>query len=191
MKYSLIILSILFCEFTCVAQDQQPTQLKDSAVSIYSFTVDSIGSKQKIAISRFQKKRILIVNTAILDKNFSQLFELKKLQEQNKDNLIVLLFPSNDFNTEPANEKQIAAFLSSNGLPFIVAAKTHVKGKAIHPIYEWLTQKTKNGVKDSEVSGSFQKYMIDEDGQLEQVFTSTQRPYSNKEVKAAIEKTKK
>ncbi len=33
------------------------------------------------------------------------------------------------------------------------------------PIYQWLTQKSENGVKDSEIEWNFQKYMIDENGQ--------------------------
>jgi glutathione peroxidase len=44
--------------------------------------------------------------------------------------------------------------------------KISFKGDDMHPIYQWLTQKAQNGVMDSEVGWNFQKYMIDEDGQL-------------------------
>ena len=41
-----------------------------------------------------------------------------------------------------------------------------VKGDDIHPLYAWLTQKEQNGVMDSEVTWNFQKYLIDEEGNL-------------------------
>ena len=44
-----------------------------------------------------------------------------------------------------------------------------VKGKDMHPLYQFLTQKSKNGVMDSKVSWNFQKYLIGKDGHLEKV----------------------
>ena len=41
-----------------------------------------------------------------------------------------------------------------------------VKGDYMHPLYAWLTSKSKNGVLDSEVGWNFQKYLIDEKGNL-------------------------
>ena len=36
----------------------------------------------------------------------------------------------------------------------------------MHPLYQWLTSKSENGVMDSKVSWNFQKYLIDENGNL-------------------------
>jgi glutathione peroxidase len=44
--------------------------------------------------------------------------------------------------------------------------KISVKGDEQHPLYRWLTQKEENGLEDSKVSWNFQKYMIDENGNL-------------------------
>ena len=48
-------------------------------------------------------------------------------------------------------------------------SKISVKGKDMHPLYQFLTQKSKNGVMDSKVSWNFQKYLIGKDGHLEKV----------------------
>ena len=44
-----------------------------------------------------------------------------------------------------------------------------VKGKEMHPLYQFLTQKAQNGLLDSEVEWNFQKYLINEKGELVKV----------------------
>ena len=55
------------------------------------------------------------------------------------------------------------------------------------PIYHWLTEKKYNNLKDSEVKWNFQKYLIDEKGNLVAVFDPRTKPMSP-EIVAAIEK---
>jgi glutathione peroxidase len=50
----------------------------------------------------------------------------------------------------------------------------------MHPLYQWLTSKEKNGVTDSEVSWNFQKYLIDEKGNLADVIPPKEKPTSEK-----------
>jgi glutathione peroxidase len=54
--------------------------------------------------------------------------------------------------------------------------KISVKGDDIHPLYQWLTEKSKNGVLDSEVSWNFQKYLIDENGNLVKMVSPKVKP---------------
>jgi len=54
--------------------------------------------------------------------------------------------------------------------------KISVKGKDIHPVYQWLTEKSLNGVSDSKVQWNFQKYLIDENGTLVSVLTPRTAP---------------
>jgi len=61
--------------------------------------------------------------------------------------------------------------------------KISVKGKDIHPLYQWLTEKSKNGVENSEVKWNFQKYLIDENGKLIDVLYSKEKPESEKSLK--------
>ena len=49
--------------------------------------------------------------------------------------------------------------------------KISVKGSDMHVLYQFLTQKSKNGLKDSEVEWNFQKYLIDEKGYLAAVMS--------------------
>jgi glutathione peroxidase len=55
-------------------------------------------------------------------------------------------------------------------------AKISVKGDDQHSLYQWLTNKEKNGVSDSEVKWNFQKYLISADGKLEKVIPPKTRP---------------
>jgi glutathione peroxidase len=48
-------------------------------------------------------------------------------------------------------------------------AKISVKGNDMHPVYRFLTRKEENGKLDSEVTWNFQKYLLNEDGELEKV----------------------
>ena len=60
-------------------------------------------------------------------------------------------------------------------------SKISVKGKEMHPIYQFLTMKTLNGVEDSDVAWNFQKYLIGEEGKLEKVISPKTLP-TDKEV---------
>ena len=55
-------------------------------------------------------------------------------------------------------------------------SKISVKGKKMHPVYEFLTKKSKNGVLDSSVSWNFQKYLINPDGRLAKVISPSTLP---------------
>jgi len=58
--------------------------------------------------------------------------------------------------------------------------KISVKGDDMDPVYLWLTSKIKNGKMDSEVKWNFQKYMIDEKGNLVDIAYSKEKPMSDK-----------
>src|SRR5690606_30944299 len=80
-------------------------------------------------------------------------------------------FPANDFmSQEPGTNEEIAVFCELNyGVTFPMMSKISVKGSDMHPLYQFLTQESQNGFADSEVEWNFQKYLINEKGQLEKV----------------------
>lgn len=81
---------------------------------------------------------------------------------------------------EPGSNEEIATFCERNyGVSFPMSEKISVKGKNQAPIYQWLTSKQYNGVKDSKVKWNFQKYLIDENGKLLEVFKSSVNPMSD------------
>jgi glutathione peroxidase len=46
----------------------------------------------------------------------------------------------------------------------------------MHPLYKFLTNKDKNGYKNSSVKWNFQKYLIDEQGYLVKIIPSKTKP---------------
>lgn len=156
--------------------------------SIYDFKVAALDGGT-IDFSAFKGKKILIVNTASKCGFTPQYEELEKLYETHKDNLVIVGFPANNFMyQEPGDSKQIAEFCQKNyGVTFVMAAKISVKGKTMAPIYQWLTNKDYNHFDNTSVSWNFQKYLIDEKGNLVAVFSPKTKPLSDEIVKA-IEK---
>lgn len=137
---------------------------------------------EKLDISTFQGKKVLFVNTASKCGYTPQYKELQSLSEKYKHKLIVVGFPCNQFGgQEPGSQKEIVQFCQKNyGVTFQLTEKIKVKGSEQHPIYQWLTQKQLNGLKDSKVNWNFQKYLLDEKGQLIEVFGSSTQPLSKK-----------
>ena len=114
-------------------------------------------------------KKILIVNTAS-DCGYTQQYEeLEKLHQQYKDSLVVIAFPANDFkDQEKGDNEEIASFCQKNyGVSFLLARKTNVvAGRDQHPIFTWLSDKSKNGWNDQAPTWNFCKYLLDEEGNL-------------------------
>lgn len=142
----------------------------------YSF-VKSDGTV--INLSSYQGKKILIVNLATESEHAMQIAQLQQLQDQHSDSLIVIGFPSNSFGNEVKSDLEITPFLRSQyGATFPVAIKGDVKGENIQPLFEWLTSSELNGQITTSVSGDFQKYLIDSDGELIGVFRPQVSPLS-------------
>lgn len=156
--------------------------------SIYDFKVAGLEGGT-IDFSKFRGKKILIVNTASECGNTPQYADLEKLHEKYKDKLVIVGFPANDFGAqEPGNNQEIATFCKKNyKVKFPMAAKISVKGDEKAPIYQWLTEKKYNGYMDSDVKWNFQKYLINEKGELVAIFAHRTNP-SSEEITAAIEK---
>jgi len=151
--------------------------------SIYDFKVETIDGKT-FDFSTLKGKKIMIVNTASKCGLTPQYEELEKLYSDfgAGGDFVILGFPANNFmNQEPGTNEEIQVFCSENyGVTFPMMSKISVKGKDIHPLYKWLTTKELNGVKDSEVTWNFQKYLIDEKGNLFEVIPPREKPTSEK-----------
>ena len=185
MKLNLlpIVCGLLFISCQNQAQTKKETKsTPDSQVmakgDIYSFKVKDIEGKE-FDFESLRGKKVMIVNTASKCGLTPQYKELQALYEQFKDSDFVIIgFPANDFmEQEPGSEKEIAAFCERNyGVTFPMMSKVSVKGKEMEPVYQYLTQKSQNGVKDSEVEWNFQKYLINKDGHLEKVISPRVSP---------------
>ena len=185
MKVSKLILFFLIG--IMIGKAQTKKQMNDQ--TIYQFEVEDITGKA-FPLSNLQGKKVMIVNTASKCGLTPQYKELEALYQQYKDkDFIIIGFPANNFlGQEPGSNEQIASFCSINyGVTFPMMSKISVKGKNMHPLYQFLTQKSKNGVEDSKVKWNFQKYLIGRDGKLEKVIDPKTLPSSD-EVTQWIEK---
>jgi glutathione peroxidase len=129
-------------------------------------------------------KKIMVVNTASKCGLTPQYKDLQALYVEYKDKgLVIIGFPANDFmKQEPGSNEEIGAFCQKNyGVTFPMMSKITVKGNEMHPIYQFLTQKAKNGLEDSEVEWNFQKYLLNEKGELEKVMSPRTNP-NDKEI---------
>lgn len=150
---------------------ENPTHLMTQDKGIYQFKVQDLYGKP-FDFSQLKGKKVMIVNTASECGLTPQYEELQKLYELFQDSDFEIIgFPANNFGgQEPGSDEEIAQFCEQNyGVSFPMMSKISVKGADMHPIYQYLTQKSQNGVQDSEVQWNFQKYLLDEEGQLVKV----------------------
>jgi glutathione peroxidase len=141
--------------------------------TIYQFKVKDLYGKE-FDFSTLKGKKILIVNTASECGLTPQYKDLEAIYEKYKDkNFVIVGFPANNFGSqEPGSNEEIAKFCEKNyGVTFPMMSKISVKGKDMTEIYQYLTQKSRNGLQDSQVEWNFQKYLINEEGKLVKVLS--------------------
>jgi glutathione peroxidase len=146
--------------------------------TIYQFQVKDIQGND-FDFASLKGKKIMVVNTASKCGLTPQYEKLEALYEKYKDkNFVIVGFPANDFmSQEPGSNEEIESFCKMNyGVSFPMMSKISVKGKDMHPVYHFLTEKDKNGLEDSKVEWNFQKYLIDENGHLEKVISPRIQP---------------
>lgn len=162
-------------------------RMAEANESIYDLAVELINGK-KLELAGLKGKKILIVNTASLCGYTAQYEELQKLYQHSKEDLEIIAFPSNDFGEqEKGSDQEIADFcINSFSIRFPLARKTVVKkSKDQHPVFQWLSEKRKNGWNDQEPSWNFSKYLVNEEGNLTHYFDPAVSPLSD-EVRKAV-----
>ena len=175
MKKIVLIATVLLA-FSCQNQAQtnkknMETKSSANAETIYQFKIKDLYGKE-FDFATLKGKKILIVNTASECGLTPQYKDLEAIYKKyNSNNFVIVGFPANNFGSqEPGSNEQIAKFCEMNyGVTFPMMTKISVKGKDMDAVYQFLTQKSKNGLQDSEVEWNFQKYLINEQGQLEKV----------------------
>jgi len=167
-----------------------PAKVGDETLSnnIYDYSFTDIDGKH-VKLSHFKGKKIMFVNVASMCGNTPQYEQLEAMSKKYADKLVILGFPCNQFGfQEPKGKDSIKDFCTKKyGVTFTLSDKIDVKGSNQYPIYKWLTQKSLNGVMDSEVKWNFQKYLIDEHGHFVQMFAPKMKP-DDPSIIAAIEK---
>ena len=177
-------------------------------MNIYDFTVKTRKGAD-VALSDFQGKVLLVVNTATGCGFTPQYKELQEIYDADHDKgLEILDFPCNQFgNQAPGDNEEIHTFCTGRfGITFPQYGKIDVNGENAIPLYKWLTENTKfegfgkgpqallmNGVakkmdKDFKNNGNikwnFTKFLIDREGNIVKRFEPTE---DMETVKKAVE----
>ncbi len=146
-----------------------------------------LNNGDTFSMSELKGKSILLVNTASDCGYTAQYEDLEKLYENHKDKLIVIGFPANDFKEqEKGSDQEIASFCKLNyGVSFPLARKSIVvKKNGQNKIFQWLTDKNKNGWNNKPPSWNFSKYIVSKDGTLTHYFDPSVSPMSNEVIQA-------
>lgn len=150
--------------------------------SFYDLKTKTLDGKD-FSFASLKGKKVMVVNTASkcgLTPQYEQLEALYK--EYGSESFVIIGFPANNFlHQEPGTASEIRDFCTKNyGVTFPLMQKISVKGDDMDAVYQWLTQKSLNGVLDSDVSWNFQKYLIDVDGTLVTMVPPKEKPDSEK-----------
>jgi glutathione peroxidase len=162
---------------------------------IHAYTVNSLAGPA-VALSNYQGKAMLIVNTASQCGYTPQYEGLQALyQKYQSQGLEVLGFPSNDFGSqEPGDAKEIRKFCDTRfHVTFPLFEKGVVSGSQKQPLYDWLVHNEPGAKKDavSEVSWNFEKFVVARNGKIVARFKSSTKPESAELIKAIEEALKK
>lgn len=183
---------------------------KPMQTSVHDFKMNRIDGTP-MPLSEYKGKVLLIVNVASKCGLTPQYDGLEKIYEKYKEQgFEVLGFPANEFlGQEPGTNADIQEFCRTNfGVKFPMFEKIVVKGKDIHPLYNYLintkkdTTQKKGGTlmerlmaknllsKDHEIHWNFEKFLVDRNGKIVERFSPELTP-EDPVITAAIEKTLK
>jgi glutathione peroxidase len=141
---------------------------------------------EKMPLSGFRGKALLVVNTASFCGFTPQYRDLEKVWDDYKDRgLVVLGVPSNDFGgQEPGSAAEIKAFCESYDVSFPLSEKAQTRGAQRHAFYSWVAAELGEGALPR---WNFFKYLVGRDGRLAGNWPSSANP-TGREIRAAIEK---
>ncbi|MCA0236866.1 MAG: glutathione peroxidase [Bacteroidetes bacterium] len=180
---SFVMAIVLMASASCAGKtlsrpSNQSTMTSDSTrTSVFQFTVNSLDGKP-VSLEQYRGKFIVVLNVASECGYTPQYADWEKFYEANKDHVVVLGFPCNDFGgQEPGSATEISSFCQKNyGVTFPMFEKVAVKGASKAPLYQWLTDPAQNGWNTQEPTWNFCKYLINEKGELVNFFPSKVKP---------------
>lgn len=149
-------------------------------MSVYDFTAQLLNGEDK-ALSDYQGKVLLIVNTASECGFTPQYKGLQEMYEQFKDQTFEILgFPCNQFGgQEPGSNEDIASFCQRNyGVSFPMFAKVDVNGDEAHPLFTYLKNEAPGALGSKSIKWNFTKFLVDKDGRVVKRYSSNDKPES-------------
>mgnify|MGYP001986408623 CR=1 FL=1 len=147
----------------------------------YDFDIKSINGKN-INLNIYKNKVVLLVNLASYCGFTNQYAGLQELWSNYKNkNFVILGIPSNSFNQEKDSEKDIKEFCEVNfNITFPMTSIYDVKGDNAHQIYKWAKENHGNSAVPK---WNFYKILINNEGKIEETYSSLTKPNSSKLIK--------
>ena len=190
------ILKAVYPAFTAISRFLGKKNLKNlnpenmsAPVSFYQLHA-SLNNGNELSFDSLKGKKIMLVNTASDCGYTPQYTELQKLQNDFPNTLVIIGFPANDFGEqEKGSDHEIQQFCKANyGITFPLAIKSIVVRNAHqNEVFQWLSDKTKNGWNSKAPEWNFSKYLVNEKGLLVGYFAPAVSPLSD-EIKLALTK---
>jgi len=186
------ILKLAYPLFTWISKKAAKTPVRVNEqkaaprVPFHSLSV-LLNNGKEFSFEKLKGKKVLLVNTASDCGYTPQYTELQKLYQHLKSDLEIIAFPANDFKEqEKGSDEEIATFCSRNyGVSFPIAKKAVViKHNQQHPVFQWLTDRNKNGWNEKLPSWNFAKYLVNEEGLLTHYFEPAISPLSEEVINA-------
>ncbi len=146
--------------------------------SIYDHQCVSING-DKVSMSEYQGKVLLIVNTASKCGFTPQFKGLESLHEQfSAQGFEVLGFPCNQFGKQdPGSSAEISEFCELNyGVSFPMFEKIEVNGDHTDPLFKQLKSEAPGLMGSNGIKWNFTKFLIDSEGKVVKRFASTTTP---------------
>jgi len=150
---------------------------------LYDIEIENMKGEKK-ALKEYEGKVLILVNTASKCGFTPQFDGLEKLYVKYKDKgLEILGFPSNQFlKQDPGSNEDILSFCQLNyGVTFEMHKKLFVKGKNIHPLYEYLIGNSEQR-KNKNVKWNFEKFVISRTGEIVERVMPTVKPEDMEEM---------
>ncbi len=146
-----------------------------ATIHALSFTT---GRGETVALSAFEGRPLLIVNTASRCGFTPQYAGLEALhREFGPRGLVVIGFPCDQFaHQEPGGDADIEAFCrASYGVDFMLSAKAEVNGRMAHPVFAFLKARAR-GRLGGAIRWNFTKFLVAPDGRTVRRYGPATRP---------------
>lgn len=190
------VLKAVYPAFTAISKLFGKRQLKQlntehmTAPASFFQLHTTLNNGSVLSFDSLKGKKIMLVNTASDCGYTPQYLELQELQNRFPNTLLIIGFPANDFGEqEKGSDHEILQFCKVNyGITFPLAGKSSVvRSGHQHEVFQWLTDKTKNGWNNKAPEWNFSKYLVDEQGSLLGYFGPAVSPLSE-EILQAVKK---
>jgi glutathione peroxidase len=138
-------------------------------------------SGSEVSLRTFEGQVLLVVNVASRCGFTPQYAGLQTLYDRYRDRgFQVLAFPANDFlRQEPGSDSEIRQFCKTKySVSFPLFSRISVRGKSIHPLYEYLTGPDTTPKFSGKIRWNFSKFLLDRRGTVVARFEPKTEPMS-------------